>query len=274
MPLIDAPVVEVTYVGGPTAIVNIDGFYFITDPTFDAAGGEYKVGAISLHKLKDPGLDRAALPRLDAALVSHDQHPDNLDNSGRELIRTVPNVFTTRIGAERLGGNVVGLAPWDERVIKTPAGKRLKITATPARHGPVGIEKLSGDVVGFVVTSLDTGEDLIYVTGDTVWYEGTQEVANRFNPRVVILFAGGALTARGPFYLTMNTNDAATAAMKFSDSAIVPVHHEGWAHFSQSQDDLVKTFTALGIAPRLSAVRAGVTLKIPPREKALRRAQG
>ena len=68
--------------------------------------------------------------------------------------------------------------------------------------------------------------------------------------------------ARGPFYLTMNTNDAVEAAAAFSDAVIVPVHHDGWAHFTQSQDDLARTFQALGMAARVRRVTGGETMRL------------
>jgi hypothetical protein len=49
---------------------------------------------------------------------------------------------------------------------------------------------------------------MIYLTGDTVFYDGVAEVARRFHPELVVIFAGAART-RGPFNLTMNTNDGA-----------------------------------------------------------------
>jgi L-ascorbate metabolism protein UlaG (beta-lactamase superfamily) len=264
MPLIASPAIEITYIGGPTAIISIDGLNFITDPTFDAAGKDYKVGTVSLHKTKDPALQAAALPKLDVALVSHDQHPDNLDDSGRALLSSIPAVFTTKAGAQRLGGHATGLGIWEQKIVKSRGGLDLKITGTPARHGPVGIEKFTGDVVGFMISIATTGEDLVYVTGDTVWYEGTQEVANRFKPRVVVLFAGGAVTARGPFFLTMDTNDAISAASAFANAMIVPVHHDGWTHFTQNQDDLAKTFATLGYSARLRTVEPAAKLTFLP----------
>ena len=77
---------------------------------------------------------------------------------------------------------------------------------------------------------------------------------------VVVLF-GGAASTRGPFYLTMNTNDAVEAAHAFGRAAIVPVHHDGWAHFTQTQYDLEKTFNALGIGERLQLVEPGRTMR-------------
>ncbi len=163
-----------------------------------------------LHKLAGPAIDADRLGHIDVALVSHEQHPDNLDESGRALASNVPLALTTRPSAAKLGPNAVGLSPWERREIPAPSGVTLTVTATPARHGPAGIERIAGEVVGFVIGVAETNEDLVYVTGDTVWYSGTAEVARRYSPRVVLLFAGAART-RGPFHLTMDTNDARRA---------------------------------------------------------------
>jgi hypothetical protein len=116
-------------------------------------------------------------------------------------------------------------------------------------------------VIGFVLTCQDRSTRAIYITGDTVWYDGVTEVARRFHAGLVLLFAGAAQT-RGPFHLTMNTNDAIETAHAFPDAVIVPVHYEGWAHFTQSGDDLDQAFSALGIGTRLRLLEAGVTAAI------------
>jgi L-ascorbate metabolism protein UlaG (beta-lactamase superfamily) len=259
MPFVDSPAVEVTYVGGPTAVFSIAGVRFITDPTFDAPGGEYASGSVTLKKTGAPALSPAQLGRIDVALLSHDQHADNLDHAGRALLRDVPLVLTTSAGAKRLENGATGMEPWQARIISTSAGPALRVTATPARHGPHGIEKIAGDVVGFVV-SVDGGDDLVYVTGDTVWYAGTEEVARRFHPRLVLLF-GGAATTRGPFHLTMDTNEAVELAAAMPGATLIPVHHEGWAHFTQSAQDLAKTFAIVGMADRLRVIDAGATVR-------------
>ena len=258
---VDVPAIEITYIGGPTAVLTIDGVRFITDPTFDPPGGEYASGTVTLTKTAGPALMPQELGAIDVALVSHDQHADNLDHAGRELLHDIPLVLTTQPGAQRLGNGAVGMAAWDTKAIRSRSGANLRVTATPARHGPVGIEKYTGEVVGFVVSDADRSRDLVYVTGDTVWYDGTAEVARRFHPRVVLLF-GGAATTRGPFHLTMDTNEAIETAAAFENALVVPVHHEGWAHFTQSQQDLAKTFQTLGFGERLRLVEAGKTLTI------------
>ena len=132
-----------------------------------------------------------------------------------------------------------------------------------ARHGPAGIEPLSGDVIGFVVTSNKPGSRPVYISGDTTWFDGVAEVARRFKAGVVLPFAGAAQT-RGPFHLTMDTNDTIETARAFADAVIVPVHTDGWAHFRQGANDLRVTFDTLGFGSRLLILEPGVAAVIEP----------
>jgi L-ascorbate metabolism protein UlaG (beta-lactamase superfamily) len=249
--------ISITLIGGPTALIEIDGFRLLTDPTFDDAPSAYQLPHVKLEKTIGPALKADAIGPVDAVLLSHDQHSDNLDNSGRELLFKVKRVLTTEAGARRLGGHIEGLAPWDTTQVKDRDGNTLTITATPARHGPAGIEPLSGDVIGFVVSSNNKDSRSIYISGDTTWFDGVAEVARRFDCGVVLPFAGAAQT-RGPFHLTMDTNDTIETALAFPDAVIVPVHTEGWAHFRQNGEDLRKTFDVLGFGPRLRLLEPGV----------------
>ena len=87
------------------------------------------------------------------------------------------------------------------------------------------------------------------------------EVAKRFSAGVVLPFAGAAQT-RGPFHLTMDTNDTIETARAFPDAVIVPVHTDGWAHFRQNAQDLRASFDALGFGKRLKILEPGVVTAI------------
>jgi len=242
-----------TLIGGPTALIEIDGFRLLTDPTFDAPRA-YQLPHVKLEKLSGPALNAEAIGDIDAVLLSHDQHADNLDESGKHFLPKAKRVLTTVAGAKRLGGHAEGLSPWASTEL-SKGGRSLSVTATPARHGPAGIEPLSGDVIGFVLSSKDSRP--IYISGDTVWYDGVAEVARRFKAGVVMPFAGAAQT-RGPFHLTMDTNDTIETARAFPDAVIVPLHTDGWAHFKQNAGDLRASFETLGFGARLKLLEPGV----------------
>ncbi|HEX5508981.1 MAG TPA: MBL fold metallo-hydrolase [Pseudolabrys sp.] len=251
---------RITLIGGPTALIEAGGFRFLTDPTFDPPG-DYRLPYVTLSKTSWPAIGISQIGLIDAVLLSHDQHWDNLDKSGRELLPQVPRVLTTMAGAQRLKGNAQGLEPWQTVKLKNQNGASVEVTATPARHGPAGIEPLSGDVIGFVIAI--SGTPPIYVTGDTVWFDGVAEVARRYDAGIVLVFAGAAQT-RGPFHLTMDTNDAIETAQAFPNATIVPVHFEGWQHLRQSADDLRAAFDALGFGARLRLLDPGISTPIEP----------
>ena len=242
-----------TLIGGPTVLIELDGVRLLTDPTFDPPG-EYQ-GSVLLRKTAGPALSAEQVGAVDAALLSHDQHSDNLDRGGRAFLDRAKTTFTTAAGAARLKGNSKALAPFETAAIEGASGAKLLVTGAPARHGPAGIEPLSGDVIGFLIGRREPG-DAIYVTGDTVWYDGTAEVARRYRPKLVIAFAGSAET-RARFHLTMDANDVIETAHAFPAAAIVAVHNHGWEHFKESAADLAQAFAVLRIADRLTILDAG-----------------
>jgi hypothetical protein len=75
-----------------------------------------------------------------------------------------------------------------------------------------------------------------------------------------VLFCGGAavpeLWGEGA-YLTLTPDSAVEAARLLGDAPIVPVHQEGWGHFSFGPDDLRQAFEEAGLAGRLRAVAPG-----------------
>lgn len=242
-----------TYIGGPTVLLDIGGFQLLTDPTLDPAGTDYPTAVYTLRKMEAPALSAAELPALDAVLLSHDHHFDNLDRAGRLLVERAPVVFTTTVGAERLGGNALGLAPWTSRMLGAP-GEALRLTGTPARHGPVGGDR--GPVTGFLITDANAPEapatPAIYVSGDTVWYDELESIAKKVDVRVALLFAGAARVREvGPAHLTMTADEMVTAARAFPDAVIVPLHYAGWAHFSEGRTEIEAAFEAAHLSSRL-----------------------
>ena len=244
------PRTRITYIGGPTALIEAGGLRLLTDPTFDPAGSEYPTAAYTLRKTQGPALGVDDVGEIDAVLLSHDHHFDNLDVSGRAMLASAHKVITTPAGAERLGENAIGLEPWQSLELRTANGERLRVTSTPARHGPPDGDR--GPVTGFVLQPEGEHEAATYVTGDTVWYEGVEEVARRFTIGAVLLFAGAArVRVAGPAHLTFDARDAVELARAIPDAVIAPLHYEGWEHFSEGRAELERAFREAGLASRL-----------------------
>jgi L-ascorbate metabolism protein UlaG (beta-lactamase superfamily) len=247
-----------TYIGGPTTLIEWAGVRFLTDPTFDPAGSHSTTGPVTLEKLSGPAVLPDSLARIDVVLLSHDHHYDNLDRAGHTLLQKAGRVLTTPAGAQRLMGNAVGLEVWQSFQLPAAAGRTFTITATPARHGPQGHDR--GPVCGFVLSYSEAPGSNIYISGDTVWYEGVAEVAKRFNIATAVLFMGAAQVPAVPNSpLTMTAVDAIEAARAFSRATIVPLHYEGWAHFTESREQIAESFAHAGLQHRL--------LWLPPGKK-------
>ncbi|MFC0625746.1 MBL fold metallo-hydrolase [Kribbella deserti] len=241
--------------GGPTAVFEYGGLRFITDPTFDPPGYYERDGARILTKTEGPSLSAAELGPIDVVLLSHDEHPDNLDTTGRALLADVPLTLTTPGGAERLGGTAQALANWDSIELERTDGGVLTITGVPAVHGPgkrEEVEPFTGEVVGFVLTG--DGLPTVYVSGDNASLEAVREIAERFGPvDTAILFAGAPRFAVlfDSVPIVLDSAQAAEAAKILGARRVVPVHHDSWAHFTEGQDDLVAAFTTAGLQDRL-----------------------
>ena len=72
--------VRITHVGGPTVLIEVGGWRLLTDPTFDPPGGRTaSAGGRARRKLAGPAIAGGDLGPIDAVLLTHDHHGDNLD---------------------------------------------------------------------------------------------------------------------------------------------------------------------------------------------------
>ncbi|MFE2284652.1 MBL fold metallo-hydrolase [Streptomyces sp. NPDC059443] len=240
----------VTHIGTATVLLEIGGLRLLTDPVFDPAPAEYRIGPVVLNSTVGPAVAIEDLPEIDAVLLSHDDHPDNLDDTGRTLLPGRP-VLTTESGAGRLGGQAVGLAPWATYEL-TVRGTTLRITATPALHGPIG------DVVGFVIQA--EGEDeALYISGDTVYTEELDEIARRFTIGTALLHLGAARFAAfgGGRLISMDAAQGAALTRSLGAHTTIPIHYESWEHFAEDRDQITAAFETAGLADRLQWLTPG-----------------
>jgi L-ascorbate metabolism protein UlaG (beta-lactamase superfamily) len=258
-----SPRLSLLSTGGPTVLIELGGLRLLTDPTFDEPQDYVSGSGAKLTKTQPAALAAAALGRIDAVLLSHDQHPDNLDRAGRALLAELPLVLTTAAGAGRLterrdAAHAEGLAPWDARELARPDGGVLTVTAVPALHGPEGFEERTGPVTGFVLTAPDL--PTVYVSGDNASLDLVREIADRFGPvDTAVIFAGAASVpdVYGAALLTLDSAGAAAAARILGARRAVVAHCDSWAHFSEDFTAVEKAFDVAGLGETLSHARHG-----------------
>ena len=86
-------------------LIEVGGWRLLTDPTFDPPGERYRFGwGTASRKVAGPALAAADLGRIDAVLLTHDHHGDNLDPAGRALLPSAEVIVTQpRLPCYKLG---------------------------------------------------------------------------------------------------------------------------------------------------------------------------
>ncbi|KAL2217313.1 putative Zn-dependent hydrolases of the beta-lactamase protein [Thermoascus aurantiacus ATCC 26904] len=256
---------HITHIGTATAILNIDGVNLLTDPFFSPAGTEWDVGIAVLKNSDNPALGLHDLPPIDAVLLSHEDHPDNLDELGRRLLDG-RRVLTTVDGARKLAPRpgVRGLRPW-ETVTLAVGGKTFQVTGTPCQHLP------GGECTGFILTADEFGVDpddgrpnAIYFSGDTVYIDELRQMADKWHIVAAILNLGAAHAplAEGPLQITMDGKQAARLFREIKADVLVPMHYESWGHFTQFGKELARVFAEEGIQDKVCWLTPGVPKKV------------
>ncbi|TMM00886.1 MAG: MBL fold metallo-hydrolase [Actinobacteria bacterium] len=230
--------VSVTHIGGPTVLIEVAGWRLLTDPTFDPPGRTYRFGwGTGSRKLTGPAIAAADLGPIDAVLLSHDHHDDNLDAAGWALLPSAGTVITTVPGAKRLGGDARGLVPWASTRLEAPGRPAIDVTATPCRHGPPLSRPIVGDVIGFALRWEGQEHGVVWISGDTVLYDGVREVADRLQVGTALLHLGGVrFPISGPVRYTMTAKQAVELCRLVQPRTVIPIHYEGWKHFREGRE--------------------------------------
>ncbi|RYP38031.1 hypothetical protein DL766_001213 [Monosporascus sp. MC13-8B] len=255
---------KITHIGTATVILELDGVNLIIDPFFSLAGTEWDVGITTLKNTDNPALGLQDLPIIDAVLLSHEDHPDNLDELGRRLLDG-RRVLTIMDGAKKLAPRpgVRGLRPW-ETVSLDIGCRRFQVTGTPCQH------LTGGECTGFILTAVEFGEteglpNAIYFSGDTVYLEELAEMRKSFHISMALLNVGAAMAPLGnppPLQITMDGKQAARLFREINADVLVPIHYESWGHFSQNGQQLAKAFEEEGIQEKVCWLVPGVSKKV------------
>ncbi|KAL0474794.1 beta-lactamase superfamily domain-containing protein [Neurospora intermedia] len=273
---------SITNIGTATALIHLgepsspNRINLITDPVFGPGSTQIEYRGLVTKKSDSPALAIDQLPPIDAVLLSHEDHPDNLDELGRRLL-DARRVLTTRDGASQLAPRpgVRGLKNWETVCLDFGGdgkARKLEVTATPCKHLP------GGQVVGFIISSSDGAfgtqpdgrPNAIYFSGDTIHLEELGKMKAKYHIAVAMLnigkatviLPGGGADGGGPLQITMGGDQAAQLAKDIGADVIVPLHFESWSHFAESGAQLANDFAKAGVEDRVLWLKRGMETKI------------
>ncbi|CEI67759.1 hypothetical protein FVEN_g9565 [Fusarium venenatum] len=268
--------ISITHVTTATAVLEIDGVKFITDPIFDEAPHDYDLshltgqepGAVVLTVTESPKVGIKQLPVIDCVLLSHEDHVDNLDETGRQLLIS-RRVITTPDGAKNLCGypGVSAIQPWQTLKFRLD-GEEWSITGIPCVHVP------GGEVTGFLLhkesfgVSPDGRPNVFYFTGDTILLEDEfKKIRDQYHVVVALVNLGQAMAPNpesptGFTQITMGGTDAVRMCEILEADMLVPMHFESWTHFTQDGQALKEVFNAGGISDKVKWLTSGAKVQI------------
>jgi L-ascorbate metabolism protein UlaG (beta-lactamase superfamily) len=223
-----------TWLGHSTVLLEIDGARVLTDPVWGERVSP--LGFVGPKRFQPVPIAIAALPELDAVIISHD-HYDHLDYPTiRELAATTDVPFVTSLG---VGAHLEAWGVPAERIIELDwwdswdhPRKALTLTATPSQH-------FSGRVPGKRNPTLWSSfvargaRHAVFFSGDTGLTTQYAEIRAKLGPFDLIMLEVGAYHASwGDIHL--GPDNALAALALLGGGALLPVH---WGTFSLAVHD-------------------------------------
>ena len=91
--------------------------------------------------------------------------------------------------------------------------------------------------MGFALRWEGQEDGVLWISGDTVLYDGVRQVAERLHVDTALLHLGGVrFGVSGPLRYTMTARDAVELCGLVRPRTAIPIHYEGWKHFREGRD--------------------------------------
>jgi L-ascorbate metabolism protein UlaG (beta-lactamase superfamily) len=261
------------FIGNATVLIRYANLTILTDPNFVPRGEEIPLGyGMTTRRLTDPAIGIADLPPVDLVVLSH-LHADHFDRIAREALpRSMPIVTTPHAAEELAEDGFEALQPletWEMHEHRVPGG-RLRLTSMPGKHAPAALSVALPDVMGSYLELWDgaaagrEGTDptlRVYISGDTIFYEGLREIPDRMPAIDLALLHLGGTRVMG-VTVTMDADQGLELLETLRPALTVPIHFNDYEAFKSPLGDFVKAVDGAGLTDRVRYVRHGDVLAL------------
>ncbi|MFP7159226.1 MBL fold metallo-hydrolase [Priestia aryabhattai] len=239
-----------------TIIVEYAGKKFLIDPML-ADKGTYPPFPNSPRQ--DQNNPLVSLPTsieniingIDAVIVTH-LHLDHFDDAAKEVLPKDIKMFVQN----QEDATEVKMAGFQnvEVLQEDTVFEGIELVKTKGEHGRGEMVKIAGLVCGIVFKH--SSEKKLYVAGDTVWYDGVQEVINMHKPEIIVVNGGDNQFFEGGS-LVMGKEDIYEVYKAAPNAKIISVHMEAVNHWSLSREELKSFINEKGISSTVSVPEDG-----------------
>jgi L-ascorbate metabolism protein UlaG (beta-lactamase superfamily) len=266
---------SIQFIGNATVLIRYGGLTILTDPNFIHRGQSVPLGyGLSTTRLTDPAMEIDELPPLDLVVLSH-YHGDHFDSVAEErLDRSLP-IVTTPEAADTLGDkgfvHTRALETWESHELDK-AGTHLRITAMPGQHAPgaltIALPQVMGSLLELGADAEPMGDQAqlrLYITGDTIIYEGLRDIPERHPQIDVALLHLGGTRVMG-LTVTMDAEQGIEMMRLVEPRLAIPIHYDDYDAFKSPLEDFVAAVDGAGLADRVRYLRRGETFQLPVSE--------
>jgi L-ascorbate metabolism protein UlaG (beta-lactamase superfamily) len=258
--------VSLTFIGNATVLLRYGELTLLTDPNFLHRGQHAYLGyGLTSRRLREPALSIADLPPLDGVVLSH-MHGDHWDRVARNGLDHGLPVVTTPAAARALHRQgfraARGLQTWESQTL-SHGSSSVTVTAVPGQHALGLARRLLPPVMGSVLefASGATVEHRLYITGDTLYFDGLAEIPNRFTLDSAVAHLGGT-TLPGGLVVTMDAAQGVALMRTLDPVPVVPVHYDDYGVFKSPLADFEAAAREAGYAGRVRRVERGQTVSL------------
>lgn len=210
-----------------------------------------------VRRLKHAGIEIHQLPNIDLVLITH-AHFDHLN---RKSLRTVAEqqtiVVPEGVGSlvHNLGFEKVHEMKWWDHW----SHLGINLTFLPAAHW--GARRVIDRHRGYGGFLIEYGGRSVYACGDTAWFDGFEEIGNRFAPEITLMPIGAYDNPSGRDH-HITPEEAVRAFLLLKSELMIPMHYGtyrlSFEPMEEPPERLKKAAADSGILPRVHFLTEGI----------------